>query len=227
MSPTSKTDDADEFDVVILGGGAGAKLIWGSVGDRTVAVVEQSRVGGACPFVACVPSKAMLRTARVWQLGADAQQSTLFTGRVPAAEAYRLACERRDAIVHHRDDTLNAAALERTGAVLVRGHGQLREPGVLDVDGRTLRFRELVINTGSNPRRPGIPGLESVPTWTSDDALSTTELPSSMLVLGGGAVGCELAFLFATFGTAVALVQRGARCSLAKSHGPAPRSNKF
>ena len=211
MTPPSRTDGNDDFDVVILGGGAGAKLIWGAVGDRSVAVVEQSRVGGACPFVACVPSKAMLRTARVWQLGADPQQSALFTGRVPAAEAYRLACERRDAIVHHRDDTLNAEALQRTGAVLVRGRGQVREPGVLDVDGLTLRYRDLVINTGSVPSRPDIPGLESVPTWTSDDALSTTELPSSMLILGGGAVGCELAFLFATFGAAVTLVQRGPR----------------
>ncbi|BBY30329.1 dihydrolipoyl dehydrogenase family protein [Mycolicibacterium sediminis] len=208
---TSTKEHTNDFDVVILGGGAGAKLIWGAVGDRSVAVVERSRVGGACPFVACVPSKPMLRTARVWQLGADTQQPALFTGRVPAAEAYRLACERRDAIVHHRDDILNAEALERTGAVLVRGHGQLREPGVLDVDGRTLRYRELVINTGSRSRRPDIPGLESAPTWTSDDALSATELPSSMLILGGGAVGCELAFLFATFGTAVTLVQRGSR----------------
>lgn len=201
----------DDFDVVILGGGAGAKLIWGALGDRSVAVVEQARVGGACPFVACVPSKAMLRSARVWQLGADMQQSALFTGRVPAAEAYRLACERRDAIVHRRNDVANAEALERTGAVLVRGHGRLREPGVLDVDGRTLRYRELVINTGSTSRRPDIPGLDTAPTWTSDDALSATELPSSMLILGGGAVGCELAFLFATFGTAVTLVQRGHR----------------
>lgn len=211
MSPSRWTDNNDDFDVVILGGGAGAKLIWGSVGDRSVAVVEQSRVGGACPFVACVPSKAMLRTARVWQLGADSEQSKLFTGRVPAAQAYQVACERRDLIVHHRDDSLNAEALGRTGAVLVRGHGELREPGILEVEGRTLRYRELVINTGSTPRRPDIPGLDLESTWTSDDALSTTELPPSMLILGGGAVGCELAFLFATFGTAVTLVQRGSR----------------
>ncbi|TPG28127.1 dihydrolipoyl dehydrogenase family protein [Mycolicibacterium hodleri] len=201
----------DEFDVVILGGGAGAKLIWGAVGQRSVAVVEQSLVGGACPFVACVPSKAMLHTARVWQLGADPRQSALFTGRVPASEAYRLACERRDSIVHHRDDTINAEALAHTGAVLVRGHGQLIEPGVLDVDGRRLRYRDLVINTGSVPVRPDIPGLDSVPVWSSDDALSTTTLPGSMLIVGGGAVGCELAFLFATFGVAVILTQRAPR----------------
>jgi dihydrolipoamide dehydrogenase len=203
--------EADDFDVVILGGGAGAKLIWGSVGHLSVAVVEQLRVGGACPFVACVPSKAMLHTARVWQLAADPTQSGLFSGRVTGAQAYQLACERRDEIVHHRDDTLNAQALHRTGAVLVRGHGVLREPGVLDVAGRTVRYRELVINTGSTPIQPAIPGLDTVSAWTSDDAMTTTELPSSMAILGGGAVGCELAFLFATFGTAVTLVQRAER----------------
>ena len=201
----------EEYDVVILGGGAGAKLIWGAVGHRSVAVVERLRVGGACPFVACVPSKAMLHTARVWQLGADPQQAALFTGRVSAAQAYRMACDRRDAIVHHRDDTLNAQALQHIGAVLVRGDGRLTEPGVLDVDGRRLHYRDLVINTGSTPIRPDIPGLDSVSAWTSDDALSTTTLPTSMLIVGGGAVGCELAFLFATFGSAVTVVQRAPR----------------
>jgi pyruvate/2-oxoglutarate dehydrogenase complex dihydrolipoamide dehydrogenase (E3) component len=91
---------ADEFDIAILGGGAGAKLIWGAVGQRSVAVVEQSWVGGACPFMACVPSKAMLRTARVWQLGAAPHQSALFPGRVPAAEPYRLTCDRRGCRAH-------------------------------------------------------------------------------------------------------------------------------
>jgi pyruvate/2-oxoglutarate dehydrogenase complex dihydrolipoamide dehydrogenase (E3) component len=89
MSPSSEIDNTDECDVVILDGGAGAKLIWGAVGDLSVAVVEHSRVGGAYPFVACVPTETMLRTARARQLGADEQQSALFTGRVSAAEAYR------------------------------------------------------------------------------------------------------------------------------------------
>ena len=71
----------DAADIVIIGAGAGAKLIWGSVPGRSVAVVEQELVGGYCPFYACVPSKAMLRSARVWGLGADEQFSGSPAGR--------------------------------------------------------------------------------------------------------------------------------------------------
>jgi pyruvate/2-oxoglutarate dehydrogenase complex dihydrolipoamide dehydrogenase (E3) component len=203
---TTGADDA--FDVVILGAGAGAKMVWGSVPGRSVAVVEEGRVGGACPFVACIPSKAMLRTAAVWDLAADHDHGQLFSGRVPAREAYRLACERRDRIVHDRNDGANADALTATGAVLLRGRGRIQAPGVLDVGGRTVRYGELVVNTGSRSRLPEVRGLDTVPVWTSDDAMSTTHLPDSLLVLGGGPVGCELAYLFATFGTRVTLVQR-------------------
>ena len=79
----------DAADIVIIGAGAGAKLIWGAVPDRSVTVVERELVGGYCPFYACVPSKAMLRSARVWRLGADEQFSGLFTGRSDATAAYR------------------------------------------------------------------------------------------------------------------------------------------
>jgi pyruvate/2-oxoglutarate dehydrogenase complex dihydrolipoamide dehydrogenase (E3) component len=97
-------------DIVIIGAGAGAKLIWGSVPGRAVAVVEQGLVGGYCPFYACVPSKAMLRSARVWGLGADEQFRRLFTARSDAAVAYQQAVARRERIVHGRDDSLTAAA---------------------------------------------------------------------------------------------------------------------
>ena len=86
----------DTADIVIIGAGAGAKLIWGSVPGRSVAVVERELMGGYCPFYACVPSKAMLRSARVWELGADEQFSGLFTGRADATAAYRQAVARRD-----------------------------------------------------------------------------------------------------------------------------------
>jgi pyruvate/2-oxoglutarate dehydrogenase complex dihydrolipoamide dehydrogenase (E3) component len=195
------------FDIVILGAGAGAKMIWGSVPGRSVAVVEQGLVGGECPFFACVPSKTMLRTARVWQLAADPPHSALFTGRVAARDAFQQAVQRRDEVVHNRDDSANAAALEKAGAVLVRGTGRIARPGVIDVDGIELGYRELVLNPGSAPVRPAIAGLDSVPVWTSDTAMSSSEQPERMLVVGGGPVGCELAFLYATFGTAVVLVE--------------------
>ena len=201
----------DAADIVIIGAGAGAKLIWGSVPGRSVAVVEQELVGGYCPFYACVPSKAMLRSARVWGLGADEQFSGLFTGRSDATVAYRQAMARRERIVHGRDDSLTAAALQKTGARLLRGTGRVIKPGVVEVDGARVGYRDLVLNTGSTPRIPEVPGLGAVPTWTSEQAMSTSEQPGSIAIIGGGPVGCELAYLFAVLGTQVTVIQRNAR----------------
>jgi pyruvate/2-oxoglutarate dehydrogenase complex dihydrolipoamide dehydrogenase (E3) component len=201
----------DAADIVIIGAGAGAKLIWGSVPGRSVAVVEQELVGGYCPFYACVPSKAMLRSARVWGLGADEQFSGLFTGRSDPAAAYRQAVARRERIVHGRDDSLTAAALQKTGARLLRGTGRVIKPGVVEVEGTRVGYRDLVLNTGSTPLVPEVPGLDAVPTWTSEQAMSTGEQPGSIAVIGGGPVGCELAYLFVVLGTQVTVIQRNAR----------------
>ncbi|MFF4970259.1 FAD-dependent oxidoreductase [Streptomyces sp. NPDC001037] len=179
-------------------------------------MVEQARVGGECPFVACVPSKAMLRSARVWQTAENPEWSALFSGRVLASVAYQEAVRRRDRIVHGRDDSGSAMALGVSGATLLRGRGRVRGSGVLEVVGAAcgtteIGFRDLVISTGSEPIRPRIPGLDGVPVWTSDEALSISEQPGSITVIGGGPVGCELAFLFAAFGSRVQLVQRNER----------------
>jgi dihydrolipoamide dehydrogenase len=125
----------DVADIVIIGAGAGAKLIWRSVPGCSVAVVEQGLVGGYCPFFACVPSKAMLRSASVWGLGANEQFGDLFTGRSDETFAYQQAVARRERIVHGRDDSLTAAALQKTGARLLRGTGRVVQPGVVEVDG--------------------------------------------------------------------------------------------
>jgi pyruvate/2-oxoglutarate dehydrogenase complex dihydrolipoamide dehydrogenase (E3) component len=113
-------------DIVIIG--AGAKLVWTSVQGRSVVVVEKGLVGGYCPFLACVPSKAMLRSASVWGLAANQQFSGLLTGRSEPADAYRKAVARRERIVHGRDDTSAAAALDKTGARLLRGTGRVVRP---------------------------------------------------------------------------------------------------
>jgi pyruvate/2-oxoglutarate dehydrogenase complex dihydrolipoamide dehydrogenase (E3) component len=206
----------ESFDVVVLGAGSAGESIARAVAEagRSVALVEQLRVGGECPYVACMPSKAMLRSA---EARADTRQLTDLGGAsTPAALdddalAFRSAAQRRDDISVHRDDAEAAQGLQGAGVTLVRGRGRVARDGVLEVDGRELRWRDLVVGTGSTPVRPPVDGLEDVPTWTSDEALSAQDRPESLLVMGGGAVGCELAQVHARFGVAVTLVESGPR----------------
>src|SRR5690348_7440075 len=106
-------------------------MIWGSVPGRTITVVERGLVGGDCPFLACVPSKTMLREARLWTQAADPSHTPLFTGRALPQEAFAHAAARRDAVVHNRHDTAAAAGLKATGATLHRGSGTIARPGVV------------------------------------------------------------------------------------------------
>lgn len=194
----------DHVDVVVLGAGSAGEVVSTTLAaaGRTVAVVEQLRVGGECPFVACMPSKSLLHSASRLHSG--------LVGDDPVA-AYEAAVRRRDEVTDHRHDSNAAQDLTDSGVRLVRGHGQVTGPGVVSVDGQEIGWDHLVVATGSVPLRPGIPGLDAVPTWTSDEALSSSLLPSSLVVMGGGAVGCELSQVFARFGVAVTLVDAGAQ----------------
>ena len=202
----------ESFDVVVLGAGSAGESIATQLAEagRSVALVEALRVGGECPYVACMPSKSMLRSAearshaaRLDDLGAGSADLD------PHETAYGTAARRRDEISEHRDDSKAAEAAERAGITLVRGSGRVVRAGVVGVEGRELAYRDLVLATGSSAVTPDVEGLDSVPTWTSDEALAATERPASLLVLGGGAVGCELAQVHAAFGTAVVLVEPG------------------
>ncbi|HEY6538189.1 MAG TPA: NAD(P)/FAD-dependent oxidoreductase [Candidatus Dormibacteraeota bacterium] len=189
------------FDVVILGGGAGAEAVCGAgLGGRTVAVVEELRFGGGCPFVACMPSKAMLHSAAE-RVGGVATRPAF------APADYRSAADRRDRVVEHRDDSQHLSELQGQGVETIRGRGKVVAPGVVEVNGDRLEATDLVIATGSEPTLPPIQGLADVDYWLSDRVLTTADLPESALVLGGGPVGAELAQILARYGCETSLIE--------------------
>ncbi|NMH93104.1 NAD(P)/FAD-dependent oxidoreductase [Pseudonocardia bannensis] len=197
---------------MVVGAGSAGKYIAGDLADagRSVALVEALRIGGECPYLACIPSKAILRSAqsrddvrRLPDLGGSAVPLNLDDD----ADAYRHAARRRDRISGWRDDTDAARGLEERGVTVVRGRGRIGPAGVVEVGERELRGTDIVVATGSRPARPPIDGLDQVPTWTSDEALSAPDRPDSLLIVGGGAVGCELAQAHVAFGARVTLVE--------------------
>jgi dihydrolipoamide dehydrogenase len=205
----------ETFDVVILGAGtAGETLATELAGERSVAVVEAELVGGECPYVACMPSKAMLRSAAVRRLVRDAHLLGATAAPVDAgveAAAIQPAVARRDEVAARRDDSDATDALEDAGAVIFRGWGRIARPGVVVVGDRELGYRDLVIATGSTEVIPPIDGIDDIELWTSSDALSLPVRPASLVILGGGAIGCELAQVYARFGVPVTIVESGER----------------
>jgi pyruvate/2-oxoglutarate dehydrogenase complex dihydrolipoamide dehydrogenase (E3) component len=189
----------DSFDIVVLGGGSAGEAVARQLADHgaAVAVVESGLVGGECPYLACMPSKALLRAA------AD--------GR-PWPDAVRF----RDEVAKHRDDSSAAKSLQEAGVEVVRGRGVVTRPGLVQVGPRVLRWTDLVVCTGAGAVIPPLDELHAddanpVPHWTSDQALSSDELPARLLLLGGGPVGCELAQVYARFGSEVTVVESGPR----------------
>jgi pyruvate/2-oxoglutarate dehydrogenase complex dihydrolipoamide dehydrogenase (E3) component len=201
-----------EFDVVCLGGGVAAEAIAGGLegSGLTLAVVERELVGGECPYWGCIPSKTLLRSGETLEEAGRAR--TLAASRVDWDLDFPKVSKRVYWMARDLDDTRPAAALEATGAKLVRGKGKLIDVRTVEVGAERLVARKaVVVANGGTALIPPIPGLDTVDFWTNRQAVLPRELPSSLAVLGGGAIGVELGQAFARFGSKVTIIEAGPR----------------
>ncbi len=203
--------EVHEVDVVVLGAGPSGEVIAGRLGDRDlkVAIVEDRLVGGECSYWACMPSKALLRPA---QALAEARRVPGAAEAVTGSLDVAAALERRTDVVHGWDDSAQLPWLDERGILLVRGHGHLAGKLVVHVGETILRARRaVVVAVGTAPLIPPIEGLAAAQPWTNREATQVRDAPGSLIVIGGGPVGAELAQAFATLGSDVTLLERESR----------------
>ena len=199
-----------DFDFVIIGAGpAGeAAAFKARERDASVAIIDRRWFGGSCPHIGCLPSKALLHSAAVhW---ANPPEYTW-----ERASRHRDFMINRPAGASEPDDSSHFQRLVDAGASCYRGDGRITAHGVVEVrhddQAHELHARNVLVSVGSFSKVPSIPGLDAVDTWTNRQATLARELPKSLLVLGGGPTGCEMAQVYARFGVPTTIVQSGDR----------------
>jgi pyruvate/2-oxoglutarate dehydrogenase complex dihydrolipoamide dehydrogenase (E3) component len=201
---------SQEFDVVCLGGGVAGEALAAGLQDSglTLAVVERELVGGECAYWGCMPSKTLLRSGETLSEANRARH--LAASRVDWTVDFPKVSARVRWMARNLDDSRAAAAMQATGARLFRGEGKLADVRTVAFGGEQLIARRaVVIANGSTAAIPAIPGLDTVEFWTNRQAAIPTELPASLAILGGGAIGVELGQAFARLGSKVTVIEAG------------------
>lgn len=202
-----RAKDAD-FDLLVVGGGstAFAAAIKASELGARVALVEQGTIGGTCVNIGCVPSKTLIAAAEICYNAAY----TKFKGfeTCPSPSEWQVVIRQKNELVSYLREAKYVKVLDaHPGVTLVRGRAELTGPREVSVDGKTYTSGKILVATGAQPWTPPIPGLAEAGYLDSTAALDLPELPRSMIVVGGGAIGLELGQLFARFGVRVTLVE--------------------
>ncbi|MEI2730478.1 MAG: NAD(P)/FAD-dependent oxidoreductase [Dermatophilaceae bacterium] len=203
----------EPFDVAVIGLGPGGEHVAGTLAERGLRVlgVDRGLVGGECPYWGCIPTKMMVRAADAL---AEARRVPLLGGSTGAVvpDWAPVAARIRSEATDTWDDRVAVERFTGKGGVFVRGTGRVLSPTAVAVGDTTYAVRRgIVVATGSAPAVPPIPGLADVGYWTNHDIVEASELPESLVILGGGAIGCEIGQVAARFGVRVTIVEAAPR----------------
>ena len=209
---TNSLSSVPIYDLIVIGGGSGGLTAaeFGAALGANVALVEaDARLGGECLHAGCVPSKALIHAARRFQIVReqlepwDELTRNSFTKAMAAVKA---------SIDEVEADHDNDAYYQAKGVTVYHSRAQFNgQDSLLLADGTELRAKRFVIATGSKPLVPGIPGLADGPFLTNENIFDLNELPASLVVIGGGPIGCELGQALAMFGIQVTIVSQDVR----------------
>ncbi len=197
----------ERYDAIILGMGPGGEVAASRLisGGKRVAVVERELIGGECAYWACIPSKTLLRPPEA----RSAARRAFGTGTptLTLEEVF----DYRDFMIRNLDDSGQVEGYEKKGATVVKGEGRIAGPGRVEANGETLEAEHIIVATGSAANVPPVEGIEDVTVWTNREATTTREVPSRVVIIGGGPVGLETSQTLSRFGSRVTLVQHADR----------------
>jgi len=202
--PSSK----QQFDLIVIGSGAAGE---GAIDEahrsgHSIAIVEKDKVGGDCPNYACVPTKALLRSAKIYSLLKRADEFGLSPGTIEFDWLRVMA--RKEQVIRRTDAAGTRRRYRQAGMAFFKGAAAFEDEHHIRVDEQVLYGDKIMIATGSRPAWPALAGMNEAQPITSVEAISLPKLPTSLIILGGGPVGCEFAQLFSTFDVRVTLLQK-------------------
>jgi pyruvate/2-oxoglutarate dehydrogenase complex dihydrolipoamide dehydrogenase (E3) component len=199
----------EQHDLIVVGMGVGGEQVAGRAAEAGMDVlgIERNLVGGECPYWGCVPSKLIVRAGNAL---AEAGRVDRLAGRARVVPVWEPVAGRIREATAGWNDQVAVEWFERKGGSFLRGQARIVGPREVEVDGRRIRARRgIVLASGSEPAVPAIDGLADADYWTNREAIEAAEPPGSLVVLGAGPVGLELAQAFHRFGTAVTMVEVG------------------
>lgn len=196
-----------DFDLIVLGSGSGGSVaahIAVNLGKK-VAIIEPNEIGGECPNWGCVPTKALLHSAKIYEDAKNSKQFGITTPKI--ALNYKQVKKWKDLAVRRTGTVDGKEILERQGIKIIKGYGHFINKHTVSIGSRRYSAKKFLIATGTKNFIPPVEGLDKCKYITYREAINLTELPKSIFVIGGGAIGCEFANLFATFGSKVHIAE--------------------